>query len=131
PRHPDGPSPQHHPVPGVTGVLLRQPLAMASRLQREHERAAAGLLPNRTYPSIHPPEHLLAVENEPNNRPRLVLQGRCPAALFETLLASQNQSVLHCWRELAPETAQCSRPPTVARVLLDASRGRHQKPFRK
>ena len=38
--------------------------------------------------------HLLAVENELNNRPRRVLNDRSPAELFEALLASENQSVL-------------------------------------
>jgi IS30 family transposase len=42
----------------------------------------------------YPPEHLLAVENELNNRPRLVLQDRCPADLFAALLASASPSVL-------------------------------------
>jgi IS30 family transposase len=36
----------------------------------------------------HPPAHLLAVENELNHRPRMVLQDRCPADLFAALLAS-------------------------------------------
>lgn len=42
----------------------------------------------------HSPEHLLAVEDELNNRPRRVLQDRCPADLFATLLASRSPSVL-------------------------------------
>jgi transposase, IS30 family len=42
----------------------------------------------------HPPEHLLAVENELNYRPRMVLQDRCPADLFAALLASDGPSVL-------------------------------------
>lgn len=42
----------------------------------------------------HLPEHLLAVENELNNRPRMVLQDRCPADLFTALLASPRPSVL-------------------------------------
>jgi IS30 family transposase len=50
--------------------------------------------PKGTDLTVHLPEHLLAVENELNNRPRLDLQGRCPAALFEALLTSQDQSVL-------------------------------------
>jgi hypothetical protein len=39
-------------------------------------------------------EHLLAVENELNNRPRLVLADRSPAELFAALLASTSPSVL-------------------------------------
>jgi IS30 family transposase len=42
----------------------------------------------------HSPEHLLAVENELNRRPRMVLQDRCPADLFAALLASNGPSVL-------------------------------------
>ncbi|WP_286199257.1 IS30 family transposase [Mycobacterium sp. ELW1] len=42
----------------------------------------------------HPPEHLFAVENELNHRPRMVLQDRCPADLFAALLASSGPSVL-------------------------------------
>jgi transposase, IS30 family len=43
---------------------------------------------------VHTPQHLLAVENELNNRPRLILQDRAPADLFKTLLASPHQSVV-------------------------------------
>lgn len=39
-------------------------------------------------------EHLLAVEDEHNQRPRMVLQDGCPAELFATLLASSSRSVL-------------------------------------
>jgi IS30 family transposase len=39
-------------------------------------------------------KHLLAVENELNQRPRMVLQDRCPADLFAALLASDSPSVL-------------------------------------
>ena len=42
----------------------------------------------------HSPEHLLAVENELNRRPRMVLQDRCPADLFAALLTSIGPSVL-------------------------------------
>ena len=38
--------------------------------------------------------HLLAVENELNNRPRRILHDRAPAELFARLLASENPSVL-------------------------------------
>jgi transposase, IS30 family len=38
----------------------------------------------------HPPAHLLAVEHELNNRPRMVLQDRCPADLFAALLISNS-----------------------------------------
>jgi IS30 family transposase len=39
-------------------------------------------------------KHLLVVENELNQRPRMVLQDRCPADLFAALLASDSPSVL-------------------------------------
>jgi transposase, IS30 family len=44
--------------------------------------------------STHSPAHLLAIENELNNRPRRVLGDRAPAELFAVLLASQSPSVL-------------------------------------
>ena len=50
--------------------------------------------PKGTDLSGHPPEHLLAVENELNNRPRRILSDRPPAELFAALLASQNSPVL-------------------------------------
>jgi IS30 family transposase len=51
-------------------------------------------LPKGPDPSIHPPERLLAVENELNNRPRRILGDRPPAELFAALLASEGPSVL-------------------------------------
>jgi IS30 family transposase len=66
--------------------------------QRGSNENANGLLrdyfPKGTDLSTHSPEHLLAVENELNNRPRLVLKNCAPADLFAALLASQNQSLL-------------------------------------
>jgi transposase, IS30 family len=57
--------------------------------------ASNGLLrdhfPRGTDLSIHSMQHLLAVENELNNRPRLVLNDRAPAELFGALLASKNR----------------------------------------
>jgi IS30 family transposase len=57
--------------------------------QRGSNENANGLLrdyfPKGTDLSIHPPEHLLAVENELNNRPRRVLDDRAPAELFKVL----------------------------------------------
>jgi transposase, IS30 family len=62
--------------------------------QRGSNENTNGLLrdyfPKGTDLSIHSPGHLLAVENELNNRPRRVLDDRCPADLFRALLASQN-----------------------------------------
>ena len=66
--------------------------------QRGSNENTDGLLrdyfPKGTDLSVHSPEHLLAVEMELNSRPRLVLDGHTPAELFETLLTSQNQSML-------------------------------------
>ena len=50
--------------------------------------------PKRTDLSIHWPEHLLAVENELNGRPRRVLNGHAPAELFAAPLASKSSSAL-------------------------------------
>jgi IS30 family transposase len=50
--------------------------------------------PKGTDLSIYSPEHLLAVENELNRRPRKVLGDRTRAELFEALLSSPDQSVL-------------------------------------
>lgn len=41
----------------------------------------------------HPPAHLMAVEHELNRRHRMVLQDRCPADLFATLLTSNSPPV--------------------------------------
>lgn len=42
----------------------------------------------------HSPRHLLEVENELNDRPRMILEDRTPTELFAALLASQNPQVL-------------------------------------
>jgi IS30 family transposase len=66
--------------------------------QRGSNENMNGLLrdyfPKGTDLSAHSPSHLLAVENELNNRPRQVLGDRSPAELFAALLTSQNPSVL-------------------------------------
>ena len=66
--------------------------------QRGSNENMNGLLrdyfPKGTDLSIHSPAHLLAVEDELNKRPRLVLHDRAPAELFGALLASNNPSVL-------------------------------------
>lgn len=60
--------------------------------QRGSNENANGLLrqyfPKRTDLSVHTPEHLRAVEDEINSRPRRVLADRTPAGLFAELLAS-------------------------------------------
>jgi IS30 family transposase len=66
--------------------------------QRGTNENTNGLLrdyfPKSTDLSIHSPEHLLAVENELNTRPRHVLNDQTPAGLFAALLASENPPVL-------------------------------------
>jgi transposase, IS30 family len=66
--------------------------------QRGSNENMNGLLrdyfPKGTDLSVHPPGHLLAVENELNNRPRHVLNDRAPAELFAALLASVRPPVL-------------------------------------
>ena len=65
--------------------------------QRGSNENTNGLLrdyfPKGTDLSIHPPQHLLAVEDELNARPRLVLENRTPAELFTALLASPEPPV--------------------------------------
>jgi IS30 family transposase len=66
--------------------------------QRGSNENANGLLrdyfPKATDLSVHPQQHLLAVENELNKRPRRILGDRPPAELFAALLASESPSVL-------------------------------------
>jgi IS30 family transposase len=69
-----------------------------STWQRGSNENMNGLLrdyfPKGTDLSVHSPEHLLAVENELNARPRRVLNGHAPTELFAALLASKSPSVL-------------------------------------
>ena len=66
--------------------------------QRGSNENANGLLrdyfPKGTDLNVHSPEHLRAVENELNHRPRQVLDDQAPQALFEALLRSKSPSVL-------------------------------------
>ncbi len=66
--------------------------------QRGSNENANGLLrqyfPKGTDLSLHPPQHLRAVEDEINNRPRMVLADRTPTELFKLLLASSDQPLL-------------------------------------
>lgn len=50
--------------------------------------------PKGTDLSLHSVGHLRAVQDELNHRPRAVLEGRSPAQLFASLVASGNPSVL-------------------------------------
>lgn len=66
--------------------------------QRGSNENTNGLLrqyfPKGTDLSIHGPDHLRAVEDELNRRPRLVLNDALPADLFAALLTSGNHSSL-------------------------------------
>lgn len=66
--------------------------------QRGSNENTNGLLrdyfPKGTDLGVHTPEHLRAVEDQLNDRPRIVLDDRSPAELFMALLASQKPSVL-------------------------------------
>jgi transposase, IS30 family len=66
--------------------------------QRGSNENMNGLLrdyfPKGTDLSTHSPQHLLAVENELNNRPRRILADRATAELFALLLTSGSPSVL-------------------------------------
>jgi hypothetical protein len=72
--------------------------------QRGSNENMNGLLrdyfPKSTDLSAHPPQHLLAVENE-LNRPWRILGDRAPAELFAALLASESPPVLRRWLEPA------------------------------
>lgn len=75
------PHPPSHKVP------LRVQLSGSTPLLRDY-------FPKRTDLSVHSPEHLTAVEDELNRRPRIILQDRSPAELFAALLRSEPSSVL-------------------------------------
>jgi IS30 family transposase len=66
--------------------------------QRGSNENSNGLLrqyfPKGTDLSVHTPQHLKAVENEINHRPRHVVGDRSPAELFAALLASPEHRVL-------------------------------------
>ena len=66
--------------------------------QRGSNENSNGLLrqyfPKGTDLGIYTPEHLRAVEDELNNRPRLVLADRAPAHLCAALLACPQTSAL-------------------------------------
>jgi IS30 family transposase len=66
--------------------------------QRGSNENSNGLLrdyfPKGTDLSAHSIQHVMAVEKELNNRPKLVLNDRAPADLFAALLTSQKPSAL-------------------------------------
>nr|WP_241474348.1 IS30 family transposase [Mycolicibacterium neoaurum] len=85
----------------ATADKLRAPVYFCdsrSPWQRGSNENTNGLLrdyfPKGVTLANHSLGHLMAVERELNNRPRMVLQDRCPADLFAVLLASPGPSVL-------------------------------------
>jgi hypothetical protein len=65
--------------------------------------------PNGTDLRLHSAEHLLAVENELNNRPRRILEDRSPATLFEdTATVAPSVRVATLTRNHPGSTAQLS-----------------------
>jgi IS30 family transposase len=68
--------------------------------QRGSNENTNGLLrqyfPKGTDLAVHTPGQLRAVEDELNRRPRIVLDDRAPADLFNELLASSRGQVMRC-----------------------------------
>jgi transposase, IS30 family len=69
-------------------IYFCDPRALAARLERNTNGLLRQYFPERTDLSIYGPQHLRAVEDELNARPRLVLADHTPAELFTALLAS-------------------------------------------
>ncbi len=61
---------------------------MPARLEREHHGLLRDYFPKGTDLRMHPVVHLVAIENELDNRPRRVLGDRSPTAVFDALLPS-------------------------------------------
>ena len=104
----DPPAPLLRSITWDQGIEMARHLTIAQSLgvpvyfcdsrspwQRGSNENANGLLrdyfPKGTDLSTHSTQHLLAVENELNNRPRHVLNDHTPAELFRALLASNNR----------------------------------------
>jgi IS30 family transposase len=65
---------------------LRPAQSLAARLEREHQRAAAPVLPKGTDLAGHSREHLADVAAELNGRPRKTLGWDTPAERLTKLL---------------------------------------------
>ena len=85
------------------------------------------LFPKGTDVHVHSAEHLLAVENERNNRPRRVLDDRSPATLFERLLCRQISPC--CDVDWRPPRQNCARfqPSSTSREHIAAHRSPHSR----
>lgn len=86
--------------------------------QRGTNESTHGLLrdyfPKGASVAGHRPAHLLAVENELNHRPGLVLQDRRPADLLTAVAAAEGPSVLRRRRELTWPQGVSFLPPSTA-----------------
>jgi hypothetical protein len=91
PGNRNGPPPHDRLVARRADLLLRLPITLAARIERERQWVLRDYFPKSTDLSTHSTQHLLAVENELNNRPRLILNDHAPAQLFGALLASNNR----------------------------------------
>lgn len=84
---------QHRAITAALGVPVYF-CDSRSPWQRGSNENSNGLLrdyfPKGTDLSVHSPQHLLAVENELNRRPRQVIQDCTPTELFESLLTSSH-----------------------------------------
>jgi hypothetical protein len=77
--------------------------------------------PKGTDLSTHPPQHLLAVENELNHRPRQVLNDRTPTELFAALLASESPPVFATLTRTCPVTSASSSSVADSSDILATS----------
>ena len=69
------------------GLLLRSAKSLAARLEREHQRSAAPVLPQGHQPCVHSQERLDEIARQLNQRPRKTLGFETPAERFEACVA--------------------------------------------